>query len=544
MDDLDKAVENVLVLVDKYAKEIADDSNFDENDRIACEVAEDCAVLMKNDGILPIEKTEKIFVCGDLFEKMRYQGSGSSMINPAKLTVPLKAFDSMGIDYTFVRGYAENRNETDSVLLDEAVKRSENYGKVIVFAGLTDYVESEGADREDMKLPDNQLALIEALINAGKKVIVVLFGGSPVELPFADKVSAILNMYLPGQAGGTACANLLFGNSSPCGRLAETWPMKYSDVPFGESFAESKNEVYKESVYVGYRYYTTADIKVRYPFGYGLSYTEFKYLNIGFEDYKDVITVSGEILNTGRYRGAEIVQLYVKSPKNGGVFKPARELRAFTKVYLEPNERKKFELKAEKKSLGYFDVKKNAWVMDGGEYELQLCADCNTVYKSYTFKMDGEISSSPYEEETAEAYMNADLRSVNDVLFEKLSGQKIPPIQPCKPITLESRFTDLNSTCMGRILYNAVLAVANKQMKDAEKMQEGSEKDNKLKGAQFLKRILESNSLISMSMSAGNSFPYNFAQGFMHFANGHFIKGIKSFCQKIKAPTLPKDKKQ
>ena len=337
---------------------------------------------------------------------------------------------------------------------------------------------------------------------------------------------------------------ILFGNSSPCGRLAETWPMKYSDVPFGESFAESKNEVYKESVYVGYRYYTTADIKVRYPFGYGLSYTEFKYLNIGFEDDKDVITVSGEILNTGRYRGAEVVQLYVKSPKNGGVFKPARELRAFTKVYLEPNERKKFELKAEKKSLGYFDVKKNAWVTDGGEYELQLCADCNTVYKSYTFKMDGEISSSPYEEETAEAYMNADLSSVNDVLFEKLSGQKIPPIQPCKPITLESRFTDLNSTFMGRILYNAVLGVANKQMKDAEKMQEGSEKDNKLKGAQFLKRILESNSLISMSMSAGNSFPYNFAQGFMHFANGHFIKGIKSFCQKIKAPTLPKDKKQ
>ena len=232
IEDLDKCVSNILRGIERYAGKIADNSDFEENDRLAAEIAEDCAVLMKNDGVLPLAENKKILVVGDLFEKMRYQGAGSSMINPTKITSPKTAFDSMRIPYVFKRGYAENKFEPQKEFIADTITAAAKYETVLVFAGLTDYVESEGCDREDMRLPENQLAVIDALCKTGKNVIVVLFGGSPVELPFANKVNAILNMYLPGQNGGTACENLLFGRANPSGRLAETWPLKYEDVPF------------------------------------------------------------------------------------------------------------------------------------------------------------------------------------------------------------------------------------------------------------------------------------------------------------------------
>ena len=333
MEVLDEAVKNVLILVETYARSHPDDCDFEANDRLACEIAEDSAVLLKNDGVLPLDEKEKLFVCGDLFEKMRYQGAGSSMINPTKLTTPKDAFDAMGVRYTYARGYAENSTSTNGALLREALEGAKKFQKVLVFAGLTDYVESEGCDREDMRLPENQLALIDALINAGKQVIVVLFGGSPVELPFAERVSAILNLYLPGQSGGRACASLLFGKANPCGRLAETWPLRYEDVPFGKTFGKSENEVYKESFFVGYRYYTTAKKQVRYPFGYGLSYTSFAWSDMQLSEEGDRFMISCRVKNTGTRDGAEVVQLYVSAPESN-VYKPLRELRAFQKVRL------------------------------------------------------------------------------------------------------------------------------------------------------------------------------------------------------------------
>ena len=271
IEDLDKAVENILRLVQRYENNPKGiETNWEAHNDLAAEIAEDSAVLLKNSEALPLEKSEKLLVVGDLFEKMRYQGAGSSMINPTYLTTPKTAFDKQKVDYKFCRGYAENTLEPNEKLIAEAVSATVDYNKVIVFAGLTDYVESEGCDRENMRLPENQLALIDAMIKTGKKIIVVLFGGSPMEVPFADKVSAILNMYLPGQNGGTATYNLLFGVKSPCGKLAETWVKSYVDVPFGKDFSKNVNEIYKESVFVGYRYYLTANKEVRYPFGYGL----------------------------------------------------------------------------------------------------------------------------------------------------------------------------------------------------------------------------------------------------------------------------------
>ena len=541
IEALDEAVKNVLTLVEQYVRAHPDDCGFEANDALACKIAEDSAVLLKNDGILPLDEKEKLFVCGDLFEKMRYQGAGSSMINPTKLTTPKAAFDAMGVRYTYARGYAENSTTTNGALLREALEKAKQYKKALVFAGLTDYVESEGCDREDMRLPENQLALIEGLIKENKQVIVVLFGGSPVELPFAGKVSAILNMYLPGQSGGRACANLLFGKANPSGRLAETWPLKYEDVPFGNKFGKTVNEVYKESVFVGYRYYTTAKKQVRYPFGYGLSYTNFTWSDMQVQTEGENISVSCRVKNTGTRDGAEVVQLYVSAPESK-IYKPLRELKAFQKVRLAAGEEKEVKLAVNKDELRYFDVQKRGWILEGGEYQFQLCSDAATVVLEQTLTLDGEHNA-PYSEDVLKVYQGAGFEGLTDALFEKMSGKHIPPLPPRKPITLESRFSNLEKTgFLGKILHSAVLSVATKQMKKAKKLPEGKEKDNKIKGAFFLRRILESNSLISMSMSAGKTMPYSFACGFMELANGHLLKGIKCFCTTIKVPKLPKEK--
>ncbi len=536
---LDEAVRNVLTLVEKYVRRQPDDCDFEENDRLACAIAEDSAVLLKNDGILPLDEKEALFVCGDLFEKMRYQGAGSSMINPTKLTTPKAAFDAMGVRYTYARGYAENKTQTEQRYIDEALTLSKNENKVLVFAGLTDYVESEGCDREDMRLPENQLALIDALINAGKRVVVVLFGGSPVELPFAEKVNAILNMYLPGQSGGRACANLLFGKANPAGRLAETWPLRYEDVPFGETFGKSENEVYKESVFVGYRYYTTAKKTVRYPFGYGCSYTNFVWSDMQVQTEGENISVSCLVKNTGARDGAEVVQLYVKAPA-GAVFMPEHELKAFRKVRLAAGETRRVTLTLSQSDLRYFDVSQREWALADGEYALRLCPDAETVLLEQSLTLKGE-QRAPYSPEVLNAYAGAAF-NVSDELFEQMSGVKIPPLPAKKPVTLESRFSYLaRAGLMGKILHSAVLNVAKKQMKAAKKLPEGKERDNKIKGAYFLARILNSNSLITMSMSAGGGMPYNFACGFMELANGHIFKGIGCFLHAPSVPPLPKD---
>ncbi len=541
---LDAAVRNVLTLVDRVKKNgECEKADFEANHTLAGEIAEDCAVLLKNDGALPLAKKDKLFVVGNLFEKMRYQGAGSSMINPTKVTTPKKAFDERDINYTFCRGYAENKTEVDEALIAEAVAKSAGFDKILIFAGLTDYVESEGGDRENMCLPENQLALIEKMIETGKQITVVLFGGSVIELPFADKVNAILHMFLPGQNGGTACANLLFGDKTPSGKLAETWIEKYADVPFGGEFGKGINEVYKESIFVGYRYYQTAHKKVRYPFGYGLSYTEFAYKNITVKDNGDTVTVTIEIENIGEYDGAEIVELYVKAPKTD-IFKPEKELRGFAKVYLAKGECKSAEITFEKNELAYFDIKENRFILEDGEYEIQLCSDVETVKLSEKLTISGEKAVSPYSDEVAEVYGKADMSAVTDGLFENMSGLTIPPEPQVKPITLESRFTNLRSSFMGKILFSAVLSVANKQKKKAKKLPEGREKDNCTKGAMFLTKVLESNSLISMSMCAGTTFPYNFAEGFMHLSNGHIFRGAACFMKPVKAPKLPKEDKK
>ena len=539
---LDEAVKNVLTLAAKHEGRVKKNADFDSHNELAARIAEDGAVLMKNDGVLPLDKGGRYLVAGELFEKPRYQGSGSSMINPTRLITPKDAFDKMGVSYTYVKGYRENRIETDAALINEALAQVDSFDTVLVFAGLTDYVESEGCDREHMRLPDNQIALINALLGKAKKICVVSYGGAPYEMPFAEGVNAILNMYLPGQAGGRATAALLFGDVCPSGRLAETWPISYSDVPFGNSFSKDRVEVYRESVFVGYRYYTTAKQRVRYPFGHGLSYTDFEYSDLTVEAHDEGVAVGVTVKNVGKKYGGEVVQLYVGAPL--GVYKPTRELRAFDKVYLAPEEATHVELFVPYGELKYWNIKKNRYVMEGGEYAFEIAKNAEEVILKDCLTLEGEAVDSPYSEKVSRIYGELSFDQITDELFEDMSSLKIPALPPKKPITLESRFSDLQFTLLGKVLYSAVLSMAKKDLKKAMRMPEGSERDNKIKGAIFLRRILESNSLITMSMASANQCPYNFAEGFMHLANGRIFKGAKCFLTKIKAPALPKENKK
>ena len=539
---LDEAVRNILTLGAKHEGRVKKNADFEAHHKLAARAAADGAVLLKNDSILPLKKDGEYLVVGELFEKPRYQGSGSSMINPTELVTPKAAFDKLGINYTYVKGYRENSLETDKILIDEALAAAEKRELVLLFIGLTDYVESEGCDREHMRLPDNQLALINALIDNGKKICIVTYGGSPYEMPFADGASAILNMYLPGQACGDATASLIFGDVNPSGRLAETWPISYSDVPFADSFSRTSVEVYRESVFVGYRYYTSAGKSVRFPFGHGLSYTTFEYDGMSLEREEEGIRVKVNVKNTGQAFGGEVVQLYVRAPK--GVYKPHRELRAFTKVYLEAGEATRVELFVPYDELKYLNVKEDRYILEGGEYVFEIAKNAEDVIIDASVTLDGEAVPSPYSDRVNEVYSALELDKMDDGVFEEMSGLKIPALPPKKPITLESRFTDLKATLMGKILYSAVLSVAKRDLKKARRMPEGTERDNKIKGAIFMERILESNSLTTMSMASAGRFPYNFAEGFVHLANGKIFKGAGCFLKKINAPALPKENKK
>ena len=542
MDVLDKAVRNVLNLVEKHPAQKKKTIDFHKHAHLSYEIASDCAVLLKNDdGILPLKKEGEVFITGELFEKMRYQGAGSSMINPAEYITPKMAFDNHQVKYVYAKGYKENAVKSDNKLLFEALQAADRFDKALVFAGLTDYVESEGCDRNDMSLPENQLNLINALLKKGKEVIVVLYLGSPVELPFVNGVKAILNMYLPGEVGGEATYSLLFGEKNPSGKLAETWVKSYKEVPYGNYFSKKADEIYKESIFVGYRYYLNHPEKILFPFGFGLSYSCFEYDDLVIKEEKDAIRVSVNVKNTGFVYGAEIVQIYVKAPNK--VFRAQKELKGFAKVYLKPNEKKKVEIQIRKDDLRYWNIAEKRYVLEDGEYEIQACSNSMKVELSSSLNIQGENIPFPNSKNVEDMYRNSP-ELISDKIFEEMSGLLIPKPRKRKPITLESRFTDLKGTFIGKILFNAVLSVAKKQEKKAKKLPDGPERDNQLKGAFFLKRILESNSLITMTMSAGTSCPYNFAKGMMDLANGHIIRGVKDICSPIKVPPLPKDERE
>lgn len=525
-DEANACVTRILAATEKYASVPKTESfDRDRHAELAAEVAADSAVLMKNDGMLPLDSTKSICVIGELFEKMRYQGSGSSMISPTKVVTHKDAFDARGIKYGYARGYSAGVDPAEGEPIAEAVALAEKYDTVLLYLGLTDLAESEGGDREHMCLPDDQLALADALMKTGKKIAVVLSGGSPVELPFADGVNAILNLYLPGQCGGEAGAGLIFGEVNPSGKLAETWYKKYADVPYSDEYSKKANELYKESIFVGYRYSKTAKVKPAFPFGFGLSYTDFEYKNLAVTNENGVVTATLTVRNTGSRDGAEVVQLYVKNNENSAVYKPENELRAFGKVYLHAGEEKVVTLSVALSELSFWNIKTKSWTLENGDYTIEVGTSSEDIRLTAPLTVtEGVTATSPYPDSINEKMSGA--KPVDNAAFADLLGTPLPEEPPVLPLTMESRFCDFQKTFMGRILYNAVCGVAKKQLKKAKKLPAGPERDNRIKGAIFLQRIFDTNCVRTLSLSAGKSMPWNVAEGFVQLGNGHLIRGV------------------
>ena len=540
IETVNKSVLRVLNMV--YNTTLATDEvedKFEEHATLAKIMSEDSAVLLKNENnILPLSKKESYLVVGEMFENMRYQGAGSSLIRPYSLTTPKTAFDIHGIKYVYERGYNVNSFDNDTALMSKALLKAEKADKIIFFGGLSEYAESEGFDRKTLSLPANQIELINKLARLGKKIIFVMFGGSPVEMNFEKNVDAILNMYLPGQEGGEATYELLFGKVSPSGRLCETWPMSLSDVPFCDEFTKTTNDRYKESVFVGYRYYSSFNVPVRYPFGYGLSYTKFEYNNLRVKKDRDVYRVYVDVKNVGERAGATVVELFVEAPKTN-IVKPLRELRGFEKVYLDAGEERTVSIKLPIENLRYYIG--GEWVLENGVYDFQICSDVNTVILSHQHEIkvgEDELVDSTLYSKLYGAGKERFL-GITDTHYDMVIGRHIPAPKITKPYDLNTPIREYK-TWGGKFIYKSIMKAFSMIYKHELKAPYSPDKETKVKNAYFGWKIMDSMSLRSMSYASEGMFAHHMACALVDISNNRPLRAIFKLIKGEKCIKLPK----
>ena len=424
--DIDARLSELLPLVfDTKAALDAAPREFDAaaHHALARRAAEESLVLLKNEGsLLPLAAGSKVAVIGDFAKNPRYQGAGSSMVNSTQVDVLLdKLIDSELNVIGYQQGF-DRHGKPDAALQKSACELATQADTVILCMGLDEIAESEGLDRSNLRLAQNQVDLLQAVAAVNPKIVVVLYSGSVVETPWLDNCQALLYAALGGQAGAGAVADALTGKVNPCGKLAETWPLTYADVPSAADFATRRKTVeYREGLYIGYRYFTTAEKGVRFPFGYGMSYTTFAYSDMAADEQGVSLTVT----NTGSVAGTEIVQLYI-AKKNSELFRPAKELKGFARVTLAPGEKQRITIMLDDKAFRFWNVKANRWEIEGGEYELLVGASVEDIRLCEKISVHGTATVHPYEDRDLDCYYKGDVLHVSDADFEKLLGHPIP----------------------------------------------------------------------------------------------------------------------
>ncbi len=431
---LDKSVERILRYVfraeenrQKYKSFKAD---YEEHHHLARKAAASGAVLMKNEGgILPLSSSTSFAVVGELAKKIRSQGSGSSKLNPINEVSFTQYLKKREIDFSYSAGYNVNTDTAEESKFDRAVNATKDKDVVIAFVGLTEAYESESFDRTHINLPDSHNKMIDKLCANHSNVIVVLVGGSPVAMPWLNKVSAVLNVYLTGEAGGEATYDLLFGKKNPSGHLAETYPLSIEDVPSTPYFCKEVVP-YCESIYVGYRYFDTAKKDVLFPFGYGLSYTKFEYSNIKLSSNKigdnDKLVVSFEVENVGAVNGEVVPQLYVKDTQST-IFMPEKQLKGFDKFMLKAGEKRKVKLELNKRSFAYYNTEVCDFVVEAGEFEILVGEHSRDIRLTATVTYKASEQPIPDYTVKAPSYYNLTENSTfGTAEFETLLGRKVP----------------------------------------------------------------------------------------------------------------------
>lgn len=498
--DIDRSVRRILKQVFRATETLKKPCtcDYDAHHTVARQAAEQGAVLLKNDGaVLPLHRDTGIAVIGAMAKAMRYQGAGSSHVNARALDQPL--------DFLPGAVYAcgcDDRGATTDVLLEEAVRAAKSADVAVVFAGLPERYESEGFDRDNMKMPEGHIRMIEAVAEANPNTVVVLFCGSAVECPWADRVKAILYMGLPGEAGGEAVTNLLYGKVNPSGKLSESWPLVYEDVSSAEIYGTRNDALYLEGIYTGYRYYDKAKKAVRWPFGHGLSYTEFACFDLRVQDRCVSVTVS----NVGSCGGAEVVQLYIAAPQNG-IHRPVRELKGFQKVFLQPGESKTVSFTLNDRS---FAVWQDGWKVPGGTYTVQIAG------LSAHMEIAGEAVEIPAWQ-SGSWYENCENKP-DQRGWEAMMGKPYTA-----PVLKKGCFT-MDNTVMEMKDHSLVMTIMFKATELVIAKGTGGKVDYENPEFRMMINASAGGPLRSMQISGGvkgGVFP-----GLLEMANGHFFKGL------------------
>lgn len=508
VEDLVKAV---CELSDNRERREKKEFTKEKHHQIAKKAAVESVVLLKNEEhILPLAKKSKVALIGDFAFSPRYQGAGSSMVNPTKVESMAELISEYNLEIIgMTKGY-ERGKILDSVEKETAVALAKKAEYVIYCFGLDEISESEGADRIHMQIPKNQIELLQELQKVNSNIIGVLSGGSAIEMPWTDCCKAILHGYLSGQAGSSAMLDLLTGKENPSGKLNETYPIKYEDISAYYYFpSKERTSEYRESIFVGYRYYDKVKAVVKYPFGYGLSYTEFSYSDLDICEDKVTFTIT----NQGKMSGAEVAQLYVSLPKSE-VFRPQKELKGFEKILLKAGESKKVTIFFDDKTFRYWNVKTKKWEIEGGNYEILIGASSQDIRLRGSIQKEGTTTEFPYSKEEIPNYYNGNIQKVDEQQFQAILGHPIPDGKWSGELGLNDTICQMYyaKSILARFIYR----ILNHMKKKSEE-----------KGKPDLNILFIYNMPFrGIAKMTGGIVSMEMAEGMVEVVNGHLLKGL------------------
>ena len=505
-----------LILKSKETLEKEEVYDKEEHHQFARKVAAETIVLLKNDqNILPLNKKQKVALIGEFAVNPRYQGSGSSLINPTKIANAYDAFkEELGTNFYYAKGYHSKEDSLDMDLIKEAVEVAKKAEVVVIMVGLTDIFESEGFDRTHLNIPNNHIKLIEEITKVNQNIVVALSNGSPIVMPWKGDVKAIVEQYLGGQASGEALADVVFGKVNPSGKLAETFPNNLDEFPSNKGFLDtSRQEIYKEGLYVGYRYYDSANVDPLYPFGFGLSYTTFKYDNLKVEQ-NESLKLTFDITNTGEIKGKEIAQIYISKDKSV-IYRPMQELKGYIKVELDKGETKTIELDLPKTSLESFNNDK--FGIENGIYKIKVGSSSKNILLEDIISIKNEIKFSNDNNEIYHDIDNSFNPSTDD--FKSMYKNDFPSVPPIKPYTINSTFEELSSTFIGRKMKEVVL-------KEMSKMFSGDKTESNAPMQLMMESMINEMPFRNLIVLGNGAISEKRALGLLDLMNRKFVRGI------------------
>ncbi len=519
--DVDKCAARMVALLLKAKERKALSGTKQAHHALARRAGAESAVLLKNEGgLLPGSVAQSAAVIGAFAQTPRYQGAGSSKINPTRVDCALDELAALGLAFDYAPGYALAADAPDEALIAQALDAARGKDIVYLFAGLPDRYESEGFDREKLTLPASHVALIERVYEVNPNLVVILSGGSVMDLSWEASARAVLLGGFGGQACAGGIAEILLGRVNPSGKLAESWCERLEDNPSYRYFPGCSQSVeYRESIYVGYRYYDKSEKSVRYPFGHGLSYTQFSYSNLRAQKgERNSFIVRVDVTNIGAVSGAEIVQLYVAPPESA-LFKAVQELKGFEKLFLQAGETGTAVFELSSRDFAYWDVNQHGWRVEAGEYELRASASSRDVRLKTSVQVEAEGGGAPVPDyrEAAPCYygLTNGIANVPDSAFEAVYGGKLPASErvPGEPFTRNSTITDIREKALGRALAAIIIKRARAMAGDGEDMR-------------LMMEGMISEAPLRMLLMAGPYITPNRLDGIVDLLNGSFFKGL------------------